>query len=321
MQRFTRIIMSVLPFLIIGGLIYSAIFIKSEIAANTIRPPAIERGDFLYGIALPASDALWAAGSNGKIWRSADSGKSWAVQSTPTHENLQDIAAWDALHAVAVGNDGIVIRTVDGGRTWTTVDVPKSRIANKLVRVRIFGGRAWAVGEVGAALYTDDRGATWKRGAPEEDLAWNDVFADGRKTWLVGEFGSIRTSIDGGASWTAANSPVKTSLMAIAFRDQDNGITVGLDGIILATRDGGRTWVETTKVTREHFFDLLWDGKQWAAVCDKGVLVTADAATAKWTVAQLAPDQRAWHTKIIRAGNRYMASGATFVTTAADRPE
>jgi photosystem II stability/assembly factor-like uncharacterized protein len=320
MQRFIRVTMSVLPFLLIGGLVYSAIFIKPEIAANTVHPPAIERGDFLYGVALPAPDALWAAGSNGKVWRSSDSGKAWTVQSTPTHENLQDIAAWDASHAVAVGNDGGVIRTVDGGKTWTSVEVPKSKIANKLVRVRIFGdGRAWAVGEAGTALYSDDRGVTWKRGAPEEDLAWNDVFVDGQKTWLIGEFGSIRSSIDGGEHWTPANSPVKTSLMAVAFRDSENGVAVGLDGVILTTRDGGHAWAENAKVTREHLFDLLWDGKKWAAVGDKGVVVTADAPAAEWKVALLAPDQRAWHTKIIRAGNRYMATGATFVATAADR--
>jgi photosystem II stability/assembly factor-like uncharacterized protein len=320
MQRFIRITMSILPFLIIGGLVYGAVFIKPEIAANTVHPPAIERGDFLYGVALPAPDAMWAAGSNGKVWRSADSGASWTVQATPTHETLQDIAAWDPMQAVAVGNHGVVIRTVDGGKTWTQIDVPRSKIANKLMRARIFGdGSAWAVGELGAALVSADRGTTWKRGAPEEDLAWNDVFFDGQKVWLVGEFGSIRASGDGGATWAPGSSPVKTSLMGITFRDKENGVAVGLDGVILVTQDGGRNWVERPKVTREHLFDLLWDGTTWAAVGDKGVLVTADAPATDWKVSQLSPNQRAWHTKIIKAGNRYVAAGATLVTTTAEQ--
>src|ERR1019366_9754302 len=116
MQPFIKWIISILPFLIIGGLLYSALFVKPNIVASSVRPPAIARGDYLYGIALPKPNVMWAAGSNGKVWRSADSGLSWAIQATPTDENLQDVAAWDEMRAVAVGNQGVTIRTDDGGK-------------------------------------------------------------------------------------------------------------------------------------------------------------------------------------------------------------
>ena len=314
MQPFIKWIISILPFLIIGGLLYSALFVKPNIVASSVRPPAIARGDYLYGIALPKPNVMWAAGSNGKVWRSADSGLSWAIQATPTDENLQDVAAWDEMRAVAVGNQGVTIRTDDGGKIWREIHVPRSNIANKLMRVKIFEDEsAWAVGEGGVVVCSADRGVTWVRKGREEDVAWNDVFVSGQKVWLVGEFGRISSSSDGGETWKPSNSPVKTSLMAIAFRDKTNGVAVGLDGVVLVTRDGGSKWIEQPKVTREHLFDVIWDGSQWAAVGDKGVLVSGDGS-GSWKLSQVARNQRAWHTKIVSTEEGYVVTGATLVT-------
>lgn len=312
MRRLFKHVISALPLVIIGGLIYSAVFIKPKITGNRVEPPVIARGDFMYGISAPAPGVLLGVGSDGKTWRSEDSGKSWVLQRTPTNSNLQDIAIWDKNRAVAVGNQGVVIVTSDGGKSWKEVVAPHSRIANKLMRVKAFGGgEAWAVGEAGACLYTKDFGAKWTRMLPEEDAAWNDVSFAGQHGWLVGEFGRIGTSIDGGAHWSVASSPVKSSLLAVAFKDEMSGVAVGLEGVVLVTHDGGRNWTLVSKVTSEHLFDVNWDGLNWVVVGDKGVMVTADAAAATWSVVRPLEMDRAWHTKIISEGGRYIMTGAT----------
>lgn len=312
MQRLIKLTISALPLVIIGGLIYSAVFIKPRLSGKRVEPPVMTRGDFMYGIAAPTPGVLLGVGSNGKAWRSEDSGSSWTLQRTPTHSNLQDIAIWDKDRAVAVGNQGIVIVTSNGGKSWNEIVVPHSSIANKLMRVRAFEkGVAWAVGEAGACLYTKDFGAHWTRMMAEEDAAWNDVsFAD-QHGWMVGEFGRIGTSIDGGAHWSVAPSPVKSSLVGVAFKDEMSGVAVGLEGVVLVTHDGGRNWILVPKLTSEHLFDVNWDGLNWVAVGDKGVMVMADKTAATWRVVRPQVMDRAWHTKIISDDGHYIMTGAT----------
>lgn len=313
MQRLMKTFMSVLPLALISSLLYAALFIKPEISTSAVAPLVIVRGDLLYGIASPEPGVIWAAGSDGKVLRSEDAGKSWVAQRTPTTANLQDIAAWDSLHAVAVGNDGMVVTSSDGGKTWTQVQIPRSKVANKLLRVRIFDdGNAWAVGEMGAVLVSKDRGRTWARAAGEEDVAWNDVFVHGKDVWLVGEFGRISTSGDGGLTWKMVASPVKTSLMSIAFKDEKNGIAVGVDGVVLATGDAGVKWTGITKVTREHLFDVIWDGANWAAVGDKGMLLVAEPNGITWKATRVSTNDREWHTKIVSSGESYLVAGSKF---------
>jgi photosystem II stability/assembly factor-like uncharacterized protein len=312
MQRFARTVLSILPLVIIGGLLYAAFFVKPTVGASHVRPPVVQRGELIYGIASPASGVVLGVGSGGKIWRTGDLGQSMTVTQLPTTATLQDIAAWSDSEAVAVGDAGTVIVTRDSGRFWTPIKVNLSSIANKLVRVRIFDeGSAWAVGEMGAALRSTDRGATWMRMTPEEDKAWNDVFASGDKIWLVGEFGRISESNDAGQTWANIASPVKSSLMAIVFRDDLHGVAVGVGGVIVTTCDAGQTWTAARAASPVHLFDLAWDGKQWLAVGEMGVLLIGDATGANWRVSRVAPGNRQWHTKIIRDGQKYLASGGS----------
>ena len=249
------------PFLIIASLLYAGIFVKPTGAGATVPATTFSRNDAFYGIATPSDNLLWMAGRDGKVLFSADDGVSWVIQRTPTKVHLQDIAAWDSEHAVAVGNKGVIVFTSDGGKAWQEADAPQSALANKLLRVRVFGSaEAWAVGESGVVLRTSDFGRTWVTAGKAEDIAWNDVWHSDAGTLLVGEFGQIKRSKNGGANWEDIASPVKSSLMSVAFRDARNGIAVGLSGVVLATRDGGQTWTRMRSSTPEHLFDVTWSG-------------------------------------------------------------
>jgi photosystem II stability/assembly factor-like uncharacterized protein len=297
------------PFLIIASLLYAGIFVKPTAAGATVPATTFSRNDAFYGIATPSDSLLWMAGRDGKVLFSADDGVSWVIQRTPTKVHLQDIAAWDSEHAVAVGNKGVVVSTSDGGKTWQEAHAPQSALANKLLRVRVFGSaEAWAVGESGVVLRTSDFGRTWVTAGKAEDIAWNDVWHSDAGTLLVGEFGKIKRSKDGGANWEDIASPVKSSLMSVAFRDARNGVAVGLSGVVLATRDGGQTWTRMRSSTPEHLFDVTWSGSGWIAVGDKGALLRGDQAGDAWT--PLAQDKRSftWHTAVkVRGGSAYLA--------------
>ena len=62
---------------------------------------------------------------------------------------------------------------------------------------------AVAVGYYGAAYFTDDGGATWKRGRTDTlSSLYNVSMADTQHGWAVGQRGMILRTEDGGATWT-----------------------------------------------------------------------------------------------------------------------
>lgn len=303
--------MSALPILIIGGLLYAAIFLRSEPAVGELKAPAIERRDLFYGAAAPQDDILWAVGSYGKVVHSDNAGRTWAVQATPVDTHLQAIAAWDVERAVAVGNRGVVLLTADAGRTWQEINAPRSEVANKLLQVRAYvAGVGWSVGEMGAVLKTQDYGMTWTRVMEEKDQAWNDIFFVGDDGWMVGEFGRIALTHDGGENWVSVDSPIKSSLMSVHFRDADNGVAVGLSGAVLVTGDGGLNWKEVPQVTREHLNSVIWDDHQWIAVGNKGMRVIGVADGSSWTGGRISNQDLSWRTQIIRFGDGFLLAGA-----------
>ncbi|MBW7901983.1 MAG: glycosyl hydrolase [Rhodocyclaceae bacterium] len=302
---------SLLPVVIIGGLLYAALFVKAEPAVDSLAIHPIERRDVFYGLTAPGAGTLWAVGSYGKIVRSDDGGQSWRIQPTPVVSHLQAIAAWDGERAVAVGNRGLVVITADGGKTWKEAQAPRSEVANKLMQVRAYpGGVAWAVGEVGAVLRSLDYGTTWERVMPEKDQAWNDIFFDGPAGWMVGEFGQILRTTDGGANWAPVESPAGNSLMSVHFRDERHGVAVGLSGTALVTADGGQHWRQAPQLTREHLNCVVWDGRSWVAVGDKGIRVTADAAGKDWKAGRIDERDLSWHTQIVSTGDAHVLAGA-----------
>lgn len=306
---------SLIPVAVVGGLLYAAFFVKASGAVASIKPPAIERRDSFLGAALPADGIIWAAGGNGKVIRSDDHGAHWQVQPVPVGENLQGIAAWDGMQAVAVGGGGVVIRTADGGKSWQEVAVPKSEVANKLLTVRAYAnGAAWAVGELGAVLGTTDYGQHWQRAVPEKDQAWNDISFFGARGVLVGEFGQVMLTDDGGKSWRPAKSGTESSLMSVYLRDASNAVAVGLSGVILVSNDGGAQWRVAQRQTMEHLNNVIWDGARWVAVGDKGVIVTGDANGLAWSAARVSEGNLGWNTQVLRAGANsgdYILAGAS----------
>jgi len=314
MQTLISKLTSALPIIIIGILLYAGLFIKPKVVTEAVEPPIISHRDYYYGVSVPESMLIWACGNNGKIIHSADAGRTWEVQASSTENNLQSIEAWDAERLIAVGNEGDVIITTDGGKTWKQADVPRSEIANKLLRVRIFDKDVWAVGEMGAVLKSTDYGLTWKRMLAEEDQAYNDIYINDQFGCIVGEYlewGSknIKLTHDGGKTWQGVPIDWEISLMSVTFKDKLNGVIAGLEGTILVTRDGGKTWKKMPPQTIEHLFSIIWDGSNWIAVGNKGQMVTGNAAGDVWKAKRMAAWDLSWYTDLKRVESRIYVSG------------
>ena len=310
----TDTVIMLLPWSIIAALLWAAFFIKPQPVGETVQPPVLERRDQYYGLASNGDKGLWLAGSGGKIVALSPDGDTRLLASG-TSKSLQDIATWNTARGIAVGNDGVIITTEDGGKTWVpTTDAPRSEVANKLVRVRVTdGGVAWAVGEMGALLYSSDYGKQWERRRPEEDNAWNDLalLGDGQ-IWVVGEFGQMLHSSDNGQSWTEHKSEVESSLMAVAFRDPLNGLAVGLEGVVLVTQNGGQSWQSADSGVAVHLFDVVWDAahERWMVAGDQGIWLSADAAVSNIRHGQLDNHDMSWHTRALPTSEGTWFAGA-----------
>lgn len=70
-----------------------------------------------------------------------------------------------------------------------------------------------------------------------------DVTRAGARLVAVGEFGLILWSDDEGRRWRQARVPTSAMLTTVTFADAAHGWAAGHDGVILASADGGRTWV------------------------------------------------------------------------------
>ncbi|MCS0631239.1 YCF48-related protein [Telluria mixta] len=314
MRRAFQLFMSALPLMIVAGLLYAGFFIKPEPKGHAVPQPVFARGDNFYGVTAGGPGLVWAVGSNGKIARSGDGGRTWHLQPAAVRETLQDVAAWDAKHLVAVGNHGVVLITEDGGASWKNVDVPKSNIANKLVRVKAFSdGSAWATGEAGSVLHSTDFGKTWVQTGPGGDAAWNDIHVASNLLCLVGEFGQIKISDDGGASWKDSASPVKTSLMSVAFSDDSKGVAVGLGGTVLVTQDAGRNWAQETAASSDDLFRVMWDARRWLAVGANGTVAIRSVESSNWSTRRISALDRNWYTAIVRQGDSYYLGGSRVV--------
>lgn len=222
----------------------------------------------------------WAAGG-GQVLASDDGGLSWrrteheslsslrdlSMRDLPVH--LRDVCFIDAQHGCVVGGDGvsaagpygILSRTDDAGRSWGLASVAGW---TDTLGVGQLGAVAFADATHGCALgesvlTTADGGRTWRDHGERRVGYLSALAVAGDATyWAVGGRGIgtaafrpvLARSADGGATWLERRLSPRLSRGAaftdVFFGDPDHGWIAGRDaagqGLILATRDGGRTW-------------------------------------------------------------------------------
>lgn len=112
-----------------------------------------------------------------------------------------------------------------------------------------------------------------------------DVASPGKRLVTVGDRGHILFSDDNGANWTQAKVPTKQLLTAVFFVDDQHGWAVGHDAQILASSDGGATWVKQFEdLEREAPLLDVWfkDRNSGYAVGAYGALLETTDGGASW---------------------------------------
>ena len=111
---------------------------------------------------------------------------------------------------------------------------------------------------------TTDNGKNWRKILDAFKLSENNsgvIFQNGtflneNLGWIVGT--DIYKTVDGGNSWIKQNKPTEKYLESVSFSDENHGIAVGYQGIILKTIDGGNNWTVIDRGMVNNQFYRLW---------------------------------------------------------------
>ena len=241
----------------------------------------------LVDVCAVSSKEGYVVGDRGAILRTNDGGSVWNAQDSRTTE------CFGATHFVspqigwAVAEAGVVLHTTNGGSVWQR---QSSDTEQELLAVFFVDEKTgWCVGSAGAIIHTDNGGKTWN--AQDSGTTWNlfDVhFTSKQRGWVVGMSGTLLSTLDGGANWHLASISKSYSsflLDAVTFVTADKGWTVGLDlrslgmdGLILHTENGGKTWKRQKSHTANFLDDVFFisETKGWIVGKEGLVLHTKD---------------------------------------------
>lgn len=187
---------------------------------------------------------LWAVGHDATILKSTDQGSIWRrVHYAPQQQRpLLDILVVDDTHGFAVGAYGYVLETNDAGEHWTPRSIAAEDRHYNAVAV-LGNGNLLIVGEAGTLLRSIDSGKTWQPLASPYAGSWFGIVPLEKNAALIfGLRGKLYRTDDAGAHWVALDSHTSAALMGGRVLTDGTIIVVGEDGVVLSSRDQGRSF-------------------------------------------------------------------------------
>lgn len=188
----------------------------------------------VFGIQMVDDKVGYLCGQDGLVMRTEDGGNTWTRLNSHTHLYIFSLSFPDRLHGFLVGDQALVLSTTNGGETF---------LKRQLEHIFPPQLKDYALPYQAPVLYGVD-------------------FVSNNDGWVVGEMGRIWATVNGGATWDEQQdmllpqwkrepgpgddprfkSYLLPTFFGVSFRDKEHGAACGLEGWVVETSDGGKTW-------------------------------------------------------------------------------
>ncbi|MBK8946647.1 MAG: T9SS type A sorting domain-containing protein [Ignavibacteriae bacterium] len=188
----------------------------------------------------------WFGNTIGEIYKTSNGGESWKLvhyMKFIWHRKISFVnnQIGFLVSAGLYSNEGRIYKTIDGGESWKLQDSVVGQKYKDLVVIDSLN--AIALGSNNLFRYTNDGGKIWF-GENITCEAFNGISICAEKFWIVGEenhhgkifYGTINHWKEISKSFT------NSTITDIDFCDENNGLIVGSNGLILMTSDNGINW-------------------------------------------------------------------------------
>ncbi|MBA1204246.1 glycosyl hydrolase [Pseudomonas capeferrum] len=171
---------------------------------------------------------------------------------------------------VAVGAHGLIIASDDAGATWQQIASP---VSSDLLGVDfVTAEKGWAVGHDGVILHSTDHGKSWVKQYDGRQAA-KDLFD--HFTVLAEHGDETAQAYLEGVKLNYKDGP-EQALMDVWFADDQRGFAAGTFGTLLATTDGGKTWVSWMERVDNpeflHYLAIAGVGGQVFIASERGIV-------------------------------------------------
>lgn len=202
--------------------------------------------DSLYRIAVISPQKVCAVGNNGVFLTTEDGGRHWHVYSEKAGLAFFDVTFADPKDGWAAGEFATIMHTADGGQTW---QAQKGGTRADYKSPAYFAvhfsdnSHGWVAGQGGVMLETSDGGKTWQDLKAAPSAIYAATFVPSHGLWMAGNNGTIASvpTADATLAPLRIQHPSFSALTAIAF-DGSVGLATGLNGTLLRTNNGGKSW-------------------------------------------------------------------------------
>ncbi len=140
--------------------------------------------------------------------------------------------------------------------------------------------------ETPTQLLTTDGGEHWAL-SPLKEMPVSIFFLDDRIGWMVTTKGLWRTN-EAGRNWTKLPK-VPGDILRVCFRNEKDGVAVGIKKLVLETHDSGETW-KPVKEAADEPGDEKYSAYVWAAFANQKVGLVTGTNNPPRRFAPLFPD-------------------------------
>lgn len=229
-------------------------FAAIERPALVVKTP--EKAVLLSGIAL--GSRLVAVGERGLVVLSDDGGKRWQqAKSVPTSVTLTAVKAMPDGTLFLTGHGGVLLRSQDQGLTWVRVTQGARLAAAAAARA----DELLTAAEPNAERVRRDA-TRLEADGPDKPL-FDIAFQNNRRGMAVGAYNLAFITDDGGATWRSVmdrlDNPKTLHLHAVAMQG-DSWLIAGEQGLLLRSKDGGRSFTRLTSPYQGSWFAIASQG-------------------------------------------------------------